>query len=1047
MSKMVLRRAQLDEKVKKQIRDRVKKLLQQKKSDPEQSDSADEQPEEDNKEGTVYLFDASDHSRSMVAVMEMTKRELETYKREHKLDPTTKVKIISPKDKGKKDDGEKRGPAKDEEKSGVPSKKPDEKKDKSKKVEEKTPPVKAPDKQKDVKEPEDKKEDKKDKKPEEREPGEPLEHSHPARMSEGPHRQVAIKDRLIDEFGTDAKDWKVHKLDKSQLSFGVTIKFPDGTEKKYGQLSPDEKGRVDRAVVEGLAASKGLLDYTNVSPATLQYNMKASLDIYDDPDVEESKNDSEDVISKENMGEFTSGIRESGRTVLKKYRGAMSSVSRPMAEKLVDSISDSITEAVRDGSMGNVKQRDLDEFVRESVKRVLHQELETRRRSLGDHGIRHVAGNCQSTMKMLNELQGSGMKITGKQKLMALATMVDHDIGYTVGEVGTNISMGKKHKENSVSVVNQEKERMDTIFGREDGDKVRAMIATHDDQNYEWESDPVASSVRLADNTSLFGNDKVQDLFLRSPKATELACKLHLAAQAKPDDKKLQDDIKNQMHEVVDGDEFEAADRDSLHAQINEMSEGKFSTTTDILSRFSGKLDGFKYDADKKMMNVNMRYSSEGQMVDQLFGDEVACRQFDKMADGLDGQPVRGKRGNTIFKNKDTGKPAFQLNIDGFAEEDDPQTAAMRDFANKTARTELRRASMLMYSPPPAVEKDIAKAKKAIEPAKEKFSEAEWDKLMKAFDDGAGDPGALAKQLGMWPLLQSETAFLTSKTASSRIVRRLFIASLADKIAKVFLGDTTLQEAVCVDREFNKDVVGSRGQQTQRKDKDLMVDTGGVSKGRRREPDQKPSRSDSIDRYRTKDKTPEERDPDIDVKASEERAQCTGIEGYPHCDNWASYERMTSSGDWTPVCYECVKTCRKQGWRTRRRKFSSMPEVHPLDFKVPGMFGLMLPEENYHRQVLFSLVNIMADIQKVSEKNFAGMEELQKSADQLIRMPKGEEMIQTFIDVGARPEMCAEGLYFEMVVKGKTASFEAMAKSELARSPRTLREAVSRGVR
>jgi hypothetical protein len=986
---MVLRRAQLDEKVKKQIRDRVKKLLQQKNSDTEQSDSADEQSEDDNKDGTVYLFDASDHSRSMVAEMEMTRNELEKYKQTVDMRPTTRVKILDDgKGKSKKDDGKKRGPDKDEDNSKVPSNKPDEKKGKPQKVEKGTPPVKAPDKQKDVKKPDDKNvsEDKKEK----REPGEPLEHSHPARVPAGPSRQVAIKDRLIDEFGTDAKDWKVHKLDKSQLTQGVTIKFPDGTAKKYGQLSPDEKGRVDRAVSEGLAASKGLLDYTTVSPATLQYNMKASLDIYDNQDVEESKNDSEDVISKGNMGEFTSRLRENGRTVLKKYGKVMSSVSRPMAEKLVDSISDSIAEAVRDGSMGNVKQRDLDEFVRESIKRVLHQELEARRRSLGDHGIRHVAGNCQSIMNMLKELQGSGMKITGKQKLMALAAMVDHDIGYTVGEVGTNISIGKKHKENSVNLVGQEKERMDTIFGREDGDKIRAMIATHDDQNYEWESDPVSSAVRLADNTSLFGNDKVQDLFLRSPKATELACKLHLAAQTKPDDKKLQDDIKDQMHEVVDGDEFDEADRESLHAQIDEMSEGKFSTTTDILSRFSGKLDGFKYDADKKMMIVHMRYSSEGQMVDQLFGDEVACRQFDKMADGLDGQPVRGKRGNTIFKSKDTGKPAFQLNIDGFAEEDDPQTAAMRDFANKTARTELRRASMLMYPPPPASEKDISKAKKAIEPAKEKFSKEEWKKLMKAFDDGAGDPGALAKQLGMWPLLQSEMSFLTGKTASSRIVRRLVIAALADKIAKAFLGDTTLQEDVCVDREFNeRDVTAARGQQTRRKDKDLMTDTGGVSKGRRREPEQKPSRSDSIDRYRTKDKTPEERDPDIDVKAS-------------------------------------------------------MPEVHPLDFNVPGMFGLMLPEENYHRQVLHSLVNIMADIQKVSEKNFVGMEELQKSADQLIRMPKGEEMIQTFIDVGARPEMCAEGLYFEMVVKGKTASFVSMAKSELARSPRTLREAMSR---
>lgn len=61
-----------------------------------------------------------------------------------------------------------------------------------------------------------------------------------------------------------------------------------------------------------------------------------------------------------------------------------------------------------------------------------------------------------------------------------------------------------------------------------------------------------------------------------------------------------------------------------------------------------------------------------------------------------------------------------------------------------------------------------------------------------------------------------------------------------------------------------RDLVSSRGNQTHRKDKDLMQDSGGTSKGRDRETYQKPPRDDVKNRYRTKDKTPAERDPDTD---------------------------------------------------------------------------------------------------------------------------------------------------------------------------------------
>ena len=56
----------------------------------------------------------------------------------------------------------------------------------------------------------------------------------------------------------------------------------------------------------------------------------------------------------------------------------------------------------------------------------------------------------------------------------------------------------------------------------------------------------------------------------------------------------------------------------------------------------------------------------------------------------------------------------------------------------------------------------------------------------------------------------------------------------------------------------------ARGLQVQRKDKDTMSDTGGVSKGREREPHQKPPRDDMKNRYRPKDKPAPEREHDTD---------------------------------------------------------------------------------------------------------------------------------------------------------------------------------------
>jgi hypothetical protein len=76
--------------------------------------------------------------------------------------------------------------------------------------------------------------------------------------------------------------------------------------------------------------------------------------------------------------------------------------------------------------------------------------------------------------------------------------------------------------------------------------------------------------------------------------------------------------------------------------------------------------------------------------------------------------------------------------------------------------------------------------------------------------------------------------------------RRTPKASMQDRVACSFLRNS------------------ARGMQTKRKDKDLMSDTGGTSKGREREPSQKPPREEMKKPYRTKDKPAQNRDKDTD---------------------------------------------------------------------------------------------------------------------------------------------------------------------------------------
>ena len=199
---------------------------------------------------------------------------------------------------------------------------------------------------------------------------------------------------------------------------------------------------------------------------------------------------------------------------------------------------------------------------------------------------------------------------------------------------------------------------------------------------------------------------------------------------------------------------------------------------------------------------------------------------------------------------------------------------------------------------------------------------------------------------------------------------------------------------------LTESILAARGVQVRRKDKDLMDDTGGVSKGRDREPILKPSRDDVKHRDRPKDKPAPERDRDTDI------------------------DKDTKSDS----------------------------DTRDKDLKQAGFLGLDIPEPTYADRVASALVNIMADEQGVSEKSFDAYDALLDQSRGIVEA--NSDLVAQFEAGNARTELCAEVLYGTVMASsknflinppvGRTANDAARANSMLAKFPQTFRALLQR---
>jgi len=185
--------------------------------------------------------------------------------------------------------------------------------------------------------------------------------------------------------------------------------------------------------------------------------------------------------------------------------------------------------------------------------------------------------------------------------------------------------------------------------------------------------------------------------------------------------------------------------------------------------------------------------------------------------------------------------------------------------------------------------------------------------------------------------------------------------------------------------------VAKRGLQLQRKDKDLMSDTGGVSKGREREPEIRPSREENKRPFRKKDKPAEVRDSDTDN--DHDKVESKGMDR--DLRRKSSIRRAMIDLKFNKVLQETY----------------TPHTLHPLDRTEQSNFGFPIPENNYYHRVWSALTNIITSNRGISEKAFSAYEEVMAEVDAMLRTPEVMEVVDRFEEGGYRPEFCAESLY------------------------------------
>lgn len=311
------------------------------------------------------------------------------------------------------------------------------------------------------------------------------------------------------------------------------------------------------------------------------------------------------------------------------------------------------------GEKAGIKRQALASLLEENVRKLAHQEVESVKRTLGDHGVRHLSVNAHQANRIFDKLEAAGIRISPMDRFMAGQVMLDHDMGYTIPVIakGGFAIKDNYHPQASAVLVQQQGAKYRKLFGKDYRDFKR-HVETHSGSGVDWKNDPVGSAVRLADNTHLFA-DKLPEVLFDTDHGVEVLTKLKLADQIVPKsivtvDKNGKEKRKRTPEEKAEFNALVGGVRDQLAESVknradlpestkkllaNAVAEIGGATPDFAISRLAGRSPEFEYDKKSGDMKVSIEQSPARLAIGEIFGETEKDKQFKKMLEDFGTNP------------------------------------------------------------------------------------------------------------------------------------------------------------------------------------------------------------------------------------------------------------------------------------------------------------------------------------------------------------------------------------------------------------------------
>lgn len=365
-------------------------------------------------------------------------------------------------------------------------------------------------------------------------------------------------------------------------------------------------------------------DPNEITDEHIQSQATAS-DIYAqmDSNLESIKSKSEPhfmKVSGKMNRENRRAIVENAKTESRRYEHYLSGDTTNLIRDHIDSMGD----LLRDKAFKNIDAADMDNLMRDSVQKLMHQEVEAAKKTFSDHGIRHVVGNIKRQNMILDAV---GYE-SPRDRLMAAVIMINHDVGYTAPLVRSednamSVKTSSKHPEMSGKIMEEQRDIWDRgkIFSEKEYDKIVDTIKTHDSTKIDMD-DMLATSTRISDNLAIFATDKLPSVFRYVDGAQDILVDMGVASREK-DEKKF-NGLRDDLHSRIDKTEGISTNmKRDLKAATNTITA---VTPKFTLGTMAGEINRISYRGDK--IDVLVDYNEFDEVMQSVF--DMGQRQTKK---------------------------------------------------------------------------------------------------------------------------------------------------------------------------------------------------------------------------------------------------------------------------------------------------------------------------------------------------------------------------------------------------------------------------------